>query len=256
MDALAGAKISIPSAATLFWLLLPVYGFDGWRMSAAGVFILVGLFFPVAVTLLSYEANRRMGPTVAGTIGSTAPLFAVLGAVLFLEETLGVRQIVATAAIVLGSIALVPRGGSAGFAASSTWIPWSAAALRALAQLIAKTGLLLWPNPYAATLIGYTVSATMIWSIAVFSRRAETRVYTQRGVLWFALTGLLNGAAVLALYTALGSGTVNLVSPIVATYPVFTLVLNALVLRQERVSVRLIAGVILTVAGVIVLVAS
>ncbi len=263
MDGLAGAKISVPSATVLLWLLFPLRnagGFEGWNAQGAGVFLALGMFFPVAVTLLAYEANRRMGPTIAGAIGSTAPLFAVLGAVLFLGETLGLSQIVATLAIVGGSTVLVCRGSTGGAgsewqkgAAFVSWVAWLAAALRALAQVIAKAGLLLWPNPYAAVVLGYSVSAVIIWIIAAFSRRPASRVYTRRGMVWFALTGLFNCCAVLALYAALEIGTVNIVSPIAATYPLFTLVLNTLILHEERLSARLIGGVALMVGGVVVL---
>ncbi|HTE14755.1 MAG TPA: DMT family transporter [Burkholderiales bacterium] len=255
MDGLAGAKVSITFATALFWLLFPLRGFDGWNTQAAGVFLALGLFFPVAVTLLAYEANRRMGPTIAGAIGSTAPLFAVLGAVLFLGETLGLTQIAATVAIVCGSVVLVWRSGRgrSNFRRGAAWassVAWFAAALRALAQVVAKAGLLLWPNPYAAAVLGYSVSALTIWIIAAFSRRPESRVYTRRGVFWFALTGLFNCSAVLALYTALDGGAVNIVSPIAATYPMFTLVLNSVILREERLSARLIIGAALMVSGV------
>lgn len=253
MDGLAGAKVSIPSAALMFWLLFPFYGFDGWHTQAAGVFLALGIFFPVAVTLLAYEANRRMGPTIAGAIGSTAPLFAVLGAVLFLGEKPTLMQGLATLAIVAGSVVLVWRGARANTARGawgSSWVSWLAAALRALAQVIAKFGLLLWANPYAACVLGYTVSAATIWIVAAFSRRPESRVYHRRGVFWFVLTGQFNCWAVLALYTALDGGAVNVVSPIAASYPLFTLVLNSLVLREERISTRLVVGVALMVSGV------
>ena len=260
MDGLAGAKISIPSAALLLWALFPllhVGGFEAGNAQGAGIFLALGLFFPVAVTLLAYEANRRMGPTIAGAIGSTAPLFAVLGAVLFLGETLGLPQMAATLAIVAGSTVLVWRSNAAGDvvkgAAFVSGVAWLAAALRALAQVVVKAGLMLWPNPYAAVLLGYTVSAAAVWIIAVFSRRAESRVYTRRGIAWFALTGLFNSSAVLALYAALEVGTVNIVSPIAATYPLFTLLLNAIILREERLSAQLMAGVALMVAGVVVI---
>lgn len=266
MDALAGAKISVPSAAVLLWLLCALGGFEGldaWHTQGASVFLALGLFFPVAVTLLAYEANRRMGPTVAGAIGSTAPLFAVLGAMLFLGESLGLTQIAATLAIVAGSIVLVWHSGAHASAGAPTdvpngavltsWVAWLAAALRALAQVIAKFGLLWWPNPFAAVLLGYTVSAAVIWIIAAFSRRAASRAYTRRGILWFALTGLFNSAAVLALYTALEHGTVNVVSPIASSYPLFTLLLNAVILREERLSARLLGGVALMVGGVAIL---
>jgi drug/metabolite transporter (DMT)-like permease len=251
MDGLAGAKISLPSATALFWLLYPLYGLQGANAAGAGVFIAIGLFFPVAVTLLAYAANRRMGPTVAGAIGSTAPLFAVLGAVLFLGETLGLTQIAATLAIVAGSIVLVWRGGSTLRAGAwHSWVSWLAAALRALAQVIAKAGLLLWPNPYAATVLCYSVSALVIWIIGARSTRPESRVYTRRGVIWFALTGAFNSLAILSLFTALERGAVNMVSPIAFSYPLFTLVLNSLILREERLNARLITGVALMVSGV------
>lgn len=44
-------------------------------------------------------------------------------------------------------------------------------------------------------------------------------------------------------------------SPIVATYPLFTLVLSALFLCEEAITARIVFGVALTVAGVGVLVA-
>ncbi len=251
MDGLAGAKISIPSAAALFWLLYPWHGLQGWQAPGAGMFMAIGLFFPVAVTLLAYEANRRLGPTIAGAIGSTAPLFAVIGAVLFLGETLGITQIAATLAIVAGSIVLVWRGSNApAGGAWQSWVSWLAAALRALAQVIAKAGLLLWPNPYAATVLCYSVSAVVIWTIGACSKRPESRIYTRRGVAWFALTGTFNSLAILALFTALERGAVNIVSPIAFSYPLFTLLLNSVILRQERLTARLIGGVALMVGGV------
>lgn len=254
MDGLAGAKVALPSAAALFWLCYPLRGFDGWQPQAAGLFLALGLFFPVAVTLLAYEANRRMGPTIAGAIGSSAPLFAVLGAVVFLGEALGAAQLAATLAIVAGSIVLVWRNGAFEHrAAWPSWVAWAAAALRALAQLVAKAGLLLWANSYAAAVLSYTVSALVVWVIASFSRRPESRVYNRRGVLWFALTGLFNGLAVFTLYTALDGGDVNIVSPIAASYPLFTLLMNSVMLREEHLSARLMAGVLLMVVGVVVL---
>jgi len=51
----------------------------------------------------------------------------------------------------------------------------------------------------------------------------------------------------------LNRGQVSVVSPLVATYPLFTLALSALFLREERFGARVLLGVALTVAGVLAL---
>lgn len=257
MDALSGARVSIPTATLLFWVSAPVFDWSGWQASAAGIFALVGIFFPAAVTLLTFAANQRLGPNVAASIGSTAPMFAVLGAAMFLSEALGARELIATAIIVLGSMLLSrPDGADAGGRPRAVlWLPWSAAALRALAQVLSKAGLALWPNPFAAALVGYTVSAAAVWTAPALDPHRTAFACNRNGAVWFGLTGALNGAAVLFMYYALNTGPVYIVSPIVATYPLFTLALSALALREQRFGRRLLGGVALTVAGVAVLLA-
>ena len=258
MQALAGARVSIPSAALLFWVLAPFFlDRSGWQEQALVLFIVVGLFYPAAVTLLTFVGNRRLGPTVSGTISSTTPLFAVLGAALFLGEVPGVRECLATAVIVLGTMALSrpAHGGMPGASRSALWMPWSAALLRALAQVLSKAGLVLWASPFAAVLVGYSISAAIVWTAALLMPRGDAPSFNRRGVPWFALTGVLNGTAVLAMYYALTKGPVQVVAPVVATYPLFTLALSAALLRHERLHSRLIAGVVLTVAGVVLLLA-
>jgi uncharacterized membrane protein len=111
----------------------------------------------------------------------------------------------------------------------------------------------LWSSPYAAVLIGYSVSAAVIL-IAVRAGGAP-KAADRRAMPWFIVTGFLNGGSLLLMYVALAKGRVSLVSPIVATYPLFTLALNMLFLRHDRVTPRVAAGAVLTVAGVAVLLA-
>ncbi len=254
---LAGAAIGVPSTTLTFWCLAPfLLDTGGFNLAAAGLFALVGLFFPAAVTLLTFSGNQRMGPTITSSVSCTTPMFALSGAILFLGEALTAGNVLGTAVIVLGMLALT----WADDARPRSWplwamvLPFAAAAMRALAQVLTKAGLALWGSPYAAGLIGYTVSAVVILTAAHMS--GPRQLTDRRATPWFVATGLLNGGSVFLMYTALSKGQVALVSPIVATYPLFTLALSMLLLRQERVPPRVALGALVTVAGVAVLLAA
>ena len=253
---LAGAAIGVPSAALMFWCVAPfLLDTSAFNLTAAGIFALVGLFFPAAVTLLIYTGNQRMGPTITSSVSCTTPMFALSGAILFLGEALTGGNVLGTAIIVLGMLVLTWTGGTR----ARSWplwaiaLPFAAAAIRALAQVLTKAGLTLWSSPYAAVLIGYSVSAAVIL-IAVRAGGAP-KAADRCAMPWFIATGFLNGGSLLLMYVALAKGRVSLVSPIVATYPLFTLALNMLFLRHDRVTPRVAAGAVLTVAGVAVLLA-
>jgi len=252
----AGAAIGVPSSMLLFWCFAPfLLDTGGFELKAVGVFALVGLFFPAAVTLLTYTGNLRMGPTVTSSISCTTPLFALAGAILFLGEALTTGNVLATGAIVLGMLALTWYGGAhlRDWPLWAITLPTAAAALRALAQVLTKAGLAIWADPFAAGLIGYSISAIVI--LAATRWRARRAPTDRRALPWFVATGMLNGASLFLMYTALLQGRVALVSPIIATYPLFTLGLNQLLLRHERVPARVALGAALTVAGVVVLLA-
>jgi drug/metabolite transporter (DMT)-like permease len=253
---LAGAAIGVPSTTLMFWCLAPfLLDTGGFNLTAAGMFALVGLFFPAAVTLLTYTGNQRMGPTITSSVSCTTPMFALSGAILFLGEALTAGNVLGTAVIVLGMLVLTWSGGTR----ARSWplwaisLPFAAAAIRALAQVLTKAGLTLWSNPYAAGLIGYTVSAAVI--LVVARAGGAPKVTDRRAVPWFVATGFFNGSSLFLMYVALSKGQVSMVSPIVATYPLFTLALSMLILRHDRVTPRLAAGAVLTVAGVAVLLA-
>jgi len=256
LDPARGALVSIPSTTLLFWLLaLFLFHGEGWNATAFAIFAAVGLIFPALVTFLNFASNRLTGPTVAGTISSTTPLFAVLGAMLFLGEPLKPAAAAGTAGIVLGMIALTARGAHRprAWAAWVILLPLAGAAIRGGAQAAVKGGLALWPDPFVAALVGYTVScATIFGGNRAFVPRSGAPL-DRRGILWFIAVGICNGLGVLAMYAALNGGRVSVVSPLVATYPLFTLALSALFLQEEKFGPRVLLGVALTVAGVVVL---
>ena len=256
MAAGTGAAFAIPASTLLFWAISPAtVDFASWSTPAAFVFAGVGMLFPAVVTLLTFAANRRLGPNVTGAIGNLAPLFAVTGAILLLGEAPAARQAAGVLVIVAGVTLLSFPAPGAARAGSVLWLlaPLGAAMMRGGIQPAIRHGLELWPDPFAAALIGYTVSSLVVIVAALTGGRRRASPLDHRGIAWFAAVGMVNGLAVLAMYAALARGPVALVSPIVALYPLATLAIGAWLLHAERPSGRHLAGVLSAVAGVILL---
>jgi len=256
LSPLAGAAISIPSSTLLFIALAPfmlAHATPVW--AAVPIFVAVGLVYPGVVTLMTFEANRVLGPVITGALGNLAPLFAVAVAVILLSEPLRPLQLAGILAIVAGVVALTFHRDGDG--ARWRWwyllLPLVAAAMRGLIQPSIKFGLDIWPSAFAAALISYIMSSAVV----IVAARARTgRLLAPAsgyGRAWFVAVGISNGLAVLLMYAALANGPVSLVSPLVATYPLATALLGALLLGKAERGMHAILGAMLTVAGVVLL---
>ena len=253
---LAGAAISIPSSALLFIALAP-FAFQGpvvWPV--VPIFVGAGLLYPAAVTLLTFAANRALGPVITGALGNLTPLFAVAFAVVLLAEPLHLMQAGGMVVIVAGVLlfSLDRRNGGARWQSWSLLLPLAAAAVRGFVQPAVKIGLDLWPSPFAATLIAYIVSALAVITANRLQSGRFLPLAPRSALYWFVALGILNGLAVLFLYAALVSGPVALVAPLVATYPLVTIVGTMMVQGRIEGGARLAIGVALTVAGVVLLI--
>jgi drug/metabolite transporter (DMT)-like permease len=248
-----GAAISIPTSTLLFWCLAPFYVDPSESsMKAIVLFAFVGLFFPGTVALLNFESNRLMGPNIAGTLSSMTPVFAVVLAIAILGERVRCSQLLALAAIVVG-IALMYRV-HVNLSDRSLWLlalPVAASAIRGVIQPIVKFGFEWWPNPIAAVVVSYTVSSAVLIVSALARAGATVPEIDHRGALWFAAVGLCNGLSVLAMYGALEYGPVAVISPLIASYPLVTLLLSRVFLRKEDLRPQLVGGVTATVCGVV-----
>jgi drug/metabolite transporter (DMT)-like permease len=255
LDARAGAALSIPTATVLFLLAAPfALNTEGWRLEAVAGFAVVGIFFPAIVTLLTFRSNELAGPTLTSAVAGTAPLFALIAAALVLHEDIPGRALLSALGVVAGILLLTWKPGQA-MRLSARGLSWAlaGAVLRGAAQVGAKAALLLWPNPFAASLVGYIVSSSTV--LAANHGRGRPTGAGRAGIPWFMLTGVLNGSSVLLMYLALARAPVWIVAPIVTSYPVVTAIAGALLLHEERFSWRRMLGAVLTVAAIAWLVA-
>ena len=246
---------SIGGSAILAWLFALIFvDFGQFHLEAATIFAGVGLIFPVLVSILSVRSNEKLGPAVAAAVGNVSPLFAVLGAVIFLGERPGPGQM-AGLAMVIGGVALLALRGGSGGRQWPLWVlalPLSAALVRGAVQPAIKTALALWHEPLAAAAIGYTLSTVVI--LLLVGRRAwRVGPADRRGVMWFTLVGVFNGGATFLLYAALGLGPITLVAPLVALFPLIAVGLSLIFLRGERLPMIGLLGIVSCAAGVVVL---
>jgi drug/metabolite transporter (DMT)-like permease len=189
-----GILVSIPLVTAIVWLSVLIVGLEGFDVRAAAVFFAIGLFYPAAVTMLTYQANHLMGPAVAGALGSLAPLFAVLGGILLFGEWPAPLQTFGILTIVLGVVLLsVSRGDLT--RAWPLWaiaLPLAASVLRGTAQPITKIGLAIWPSSFAAVVLGYT-AATLVVAIVGLAQHRHARLnLPPKGIFWFACVGISN----------------------------------------------------------------
>jgi drug/metabolite transporter (DMT)-like permease len=253
---LSGAAISIPSF-TLCFILISPFLLRGETIvwAAVPIFAVVGLVFPAAVTLLSFASNRSLGPVVTSALGNLAPLFSVALAIAILHEPLRFVQLVGLVTAVLG-VFIITVTRTADMRDWRTWallLPLTAALLRGIIPPFIKIGLEIWPSPIAAGLTGYIFSTITVLVV----ERVRNGHFIVRGPLsgrlWFAVTGICNGIGTLLLYAAVGAGPVTLVAPLIATYPLVTMGVGALVLANVRITARLVVGSVLAVCGVVLI---
>ena len=252
VDPQTSSMVSIGTCATIFWLLSPfLLEAEYFTNPGMWVFFANGLIHPLFSLYLAFEATKRMGSTVAATIAAIAPLFATLGAVLVLKEHITLIFLMGTICTVAGIMLLTwKRQSHINWALSALVFPLGAAVIRGANHNIGKFGLQLLPSPYFAGLVSFTVSS--IGAIMIYRLRIgtlPTRLPTQ-SIIWSGLAGMCIAIGVLCMYSALQYGRVVVVSPIIATFPLFTLLIN-LIFRQERFRWSILIGVVMVVGGVI-----
>ena len=254
LPAMAGARISVPTTAVIF-LAISVWTVDwhGWTTESAIIFAVAGLFHPITVTLLTFAANRVIGPNLTGALGNLTPIFAVVVAIFLLDETPTLLQAVGIGTVCAG-VALLFSGRRQGGRALPLWafaLPILGALVRGFVQPLVKFGMLDWASPFAAVTIGYAVSALVILTLTGFGR-TRMPLPTLNDLRWFVPIGIFNGAAVLLLYMALSQGPVAVVAPLVASYPLMTIVLSWPMIGARAVTLPMAAGTVITVIGVAV----
>ena len=263
VEALTGTLVTVGTCFAFYLVTAPFWMRAGdWFTAGFWVFAITGIMQPALSMYFSHQAFSRAGATVVATFASTTPLFAAALAIAFLGEQLTVTIAAGTALTVLGitTLAWMPTawrtgmGGGAGRGAIAAALGFATctAAIRGISHVIGKFGIDLLPNPFMAGFSSFGVSFIILAAVYRWRRGRWPGTLPRPALIYFSVTGLCVATGIGLLYAALLVGTVTVVAPIVATFPVFTL-LAAAALRDERITSKVLAGVALVVIGVVVI---
>ncbi len=228
--------------------LLALVATPGRSVTDLWQFVLAGVLAPGVSQLFATAAVREAGAPRSSVAFGTAPVFAVVFALVFLREPVVAGLLVGAALIVAGAIVVaLERARPSGF----RWIGIGFAIVTVVMFSVRDTfvrhvslGDSADPAPAAAATLG---SAAALLGLVVIVRRKPIAAWA--APRW-APVGVAFGLSYVLLFQALFRGRVTVVAPIIATEALWGVLLAAVVLRRrELVGVRLLVGAVLVVAG-------
>ena len=233
------------------WIAVAATGGFG-RPSLAGIalFAFSGLIGTVAGRLLRFISIETVGASISAAMINLSPLVSSALAILFLGERVTAPVLLGTFVIVAGTTLLSAGRRGGGVRLGHLVLPALSAACFGLVAVLRKIGLSdIAPIPGFA--VNVTAALVAFTAFLFTTRQTDAMACRGRSLVYFVAAGVAENAAVFLVVLGLSVGTVSVVAPLSSVSPIFVLVLSALFLRGiEILDRRIVAGTLLTVAGV------
>jgi len=261
VSARAGLRYSTPTTVTLVSILIQNLLLWSAIFITGGVhtvplvgillFTLVGIF-QLGVRLLAYTGVEKIGASRSAALQSVSPLVSAAIAIAILGEATTLLILLGTCLVVFGIVLISwrPERQLSGFRRWHLLLPIGAAFLTGVNHPIRRYVLTMADEPLFFSALMGTVSLVGFLIYFAASRRSQRLVWNRSAIGPFLATGLCETTSILLIITAISMGRVVIVAPIAASYPVWSLILSAIFLRDvESVNWKVIAGVLSVVAG-------
>lgn len=253
-DVFGAVLLSFLATAIFLWsYLILSQSLHLVRSPAAVYFVLSGLMQPMATRVLSYIGVARLGVSRAAPLRNTDSLVAVLIAVIFLHEHPSSFVYLGTVLTVAGAwTVLSGRDEKGQFKLFDALFPLSAALLAAVSQNLRRMGLLILPNPFAGAAITTTTSLVLFSIYMLISGKIRTCRADRASFPYYGSAAIVSVGAQFYTFAALNKGDVSVVVPLLSTVPLFSIFLSFVFIRSlESITLRVVIGAVLIVAGVI-----
>jgi drug/metabolite transporter, DME family len=259
MDAYASTFLQLLVSAVIL-AAAALAGGDPWRLAAAPAsawlsFAAAGLVhFSVGWTLLNLS-QQRLGAARTSPLLAATPLFGVLVAALTLHEVPSAPEL-AGVALIVGGVYLVELGRAGGALAAWTasLFGLGTALCWAVSPILIRHGLRELPSPLLGVTVG-VVAATLAYGVALpLGGRRRLRA-TREALAWKLAAGVLVGVSTWTRWSAVALVPVAVVLAL-GLLSVPTVLAAAPLLagrRAEPVTVTVVAGSVLVVAGALLI---
>jgi DME family drug/metabolite transporter len=211
---------------------------------------------PGLVRLFYYSGLKKLGTRVNSSIFSVYPLYSSLLAVLLLNEILLLKNWVGILCVVLGVVFVEMSSreinGEDKSARKSLIFPILGGLTLGISTIIRKYALDVYNAPVLGVAIAYTFSLLPYFFMLILSTSTRKELSLKRDFRFFWIAGIGQALSWILSFYALSYEQVSVITPLLSIEPLFVVLFAYLYLRElERVSPKLVASIILTVFGVI-----
>ena len=253
-SALVATLVSLASRTILLWLTVVFTGgIPQFAPKALWVFVGLGVLQSVT-SLLTFVGLQRIGTARSQPLRNTYPLWSSLIAISFMNEQAGPPVLGGTILVALG-VALItwqPDTQAMDYVWWHVFYSLGAGILAGVAFPLRRYGLMITNEPVFFAAIVAVVSLVCSLPYAWISHRNQSIVWHPKALMHFLASGFFEGLGALLSLMALGVGTVVVVSPIVATTPLWNLLIAYLFLRErEKLNARTALGTVAVVGGTV-----
>ncbi|MBI3066596.1 MAG: DMT family transporter [Deltaproteobacteria bacterium] len=249
---LAATIVSLLARTILLWAAVMLTGgIPVFARLALIVFVLLGILQSVT-SLLTFVGLHRIGTSRSQPLRNTYPLWSALIAIVVMHEKASAMIIAGTLLIVAGVVLISwkPDVPPPGYRWWHIVYSLAAGVLAGVAFPLRRYGLAINDEPVFFAAVVAVVSLAGALPYVRLSRDRRGSMWHPRGVLHFTLSGFFEGLGALLSLMALSSGRVVIISPIVATTPLWNLIIAIVFLRgREEINARTIAGTVSVVLG-------
>ena len=253
-SALVGATVGVSIAAIVSLTLAFLSGSDFPDADVLWKFAIVGMIAPGSSQGLFVSSIGSIGPARTSILIGTSPVFSVLLAVIFLDESWKTTIMIGTLLTVLGS-ALISWEKGIRFRQVGIVFAIATSLTFAIRDVVARhfnvgTNVSSW---WSGTIVLISASITL-WIFVSIKFGPIWKTQTRKALPEFIPSGIMIGIALPLLLEALNKGAVNIVAPLaLASQNIAIVILSGWFFgSRERTRQVIVAMILIFVGGIVV----